>query len=154
MKALRFRFLACGLAAALTLSGCDTVKAVATAGYDVVTGQSIAQVAPTTLADAEKALTLAHNAVNYVSLELIYNANTPPQGGSGLLHGQAAADAKVIYDKAVAYLAIADKADAVANTQGILDAVGSAQDLVTQFNALGAANNITPPPGVTPPATH
>lgn len=135
---------------ALSLSACGTpLEPIGTAIIAVASGSSVAQVAPVTLGDAEKVLNLAHNAVNYAGVQLIYNA-TPPPSGSGLLHGAAAASAKVIFDKAVAALAIADKADAVANTQGILDAVGQAQGLIDQFKAL----NLAAPPGVTPPASH
>lgn len=134
---------------ALSVSACAQLEGVGKAALAVATGSSVADVAPVTLGDAEKVLTLAHNAVNYAGVQLIYNA-TPPPSGSGLLHGDAAAQAKVIFDKAVAALAIADHADAVANTQGILDAVGQAQGFIDQFKALGLAA----PPGVTPPAAH
>ena len=139
------------LAAMFVLSACGTTS-IGTVASDLVTvasGGTVASVAPVTLGDAEKVLTISHNVVNYAGVQLIYNSTEPP-AGSGLLHGKAATDARAIYDKAVDVLKIGDQADAVANTAGILDAVGQVQGLVGQFNALGLAA----PPGVTPPATH
>lgn len=148
MKMLRLIPLAF---AAMLLSACGTTLGTVADGlYTVVSGGTVASVAPVTLGDAEKALTIAHNLVNYAGVELLYNATPVEQGGSGLLHGQAATDAKTVYDKAVGYLDVADQADQVANTSGILTAVGAVQGLVAQFKALGLAA----PPGVTPPATH
>lgn len=149
MKMLRLLPLAF---AAMLLSACGgtTLGTVADGLYTVVSGGTVASIAPVTLGDAEKGLTIAHNLVNYVGVQLIYNATPVDQGGSGLLHGQAATDAKTVYDKAVGYLDVADQADQVANTSGILTAIGQAQGLVAQFKALALA----PPPGVTPPATH
>lgn len=156
MKLFRTLSLALGLTAALAVGGCagfsfgSAVSAVGT----VLTGGTVANVAPVTLGDAEKTLTLAHNAVNYFGAELLYNAQTPAEGGSGLLHGPAAATARVYFDKAVAALKIADQADAVANTAGILDAVSQAQGFVAQFKALAGTNGLAAPPGLTPPADH
>ena len=81
-------------------------------------------------ADAEKALTLAHLAYDGAGLAL-KNAAT-----SGALHGADAATAQALYDKAGAALDAADQADALANAQGVLAAVGDADALLTQIQAL------------------
>lgn len=149
------RFLAAALIASLALGGCASGNfgtALSNAGT-ILTGGTVADVAPVTLGDAEKVLTISHNTVNYVGVQLIYNS-PPPLGVTGLLHGRDATTAKGIFDKAVGILDIGDKADAVANTQGILSAVGDVQDLVSQFNALKVTDSLVAPPGITPPPTH
>lgn len=129
---------------ATPLGGCDTVRAV-------LDGQSVAQIAPVTLADAEKKLTIAHNGVNYISAQLIYNA-TPPPDGSGLIHGTLATTLRGYYAKAIAALKLADDADDAANTQSILSNVANAQTFIDDFKALAATSALKAPPGLTPPA--
>lgn len=142
-----------GLAAALMLGGCQDLKLLGNATLAVVTGETVADVAPSTLADAEKVLTIAHLAVNYIGEELKYNALPPPEG-SGLLHGDAAHKARVLYAKMVAALRVGDKADDIANTAGILSAVAQVQDLRTQFDTIAGLSALTAPPGVSAPPTH
>jgi len=115
--------LALASVVATSLGGCQTVASL-------LTGQSVAQVAPTTIADAEKALTIAHLAYQALGETLKSGAD------SGILHGPNAATAKSYYDKAGDYLDVADKADAAANAQGIFSAVASAESFITQAKAL------------------
>lgn len=119
------RLIPLAFAAALALSGCGGLSGCA--------GTSISQVAPKTVADAEKALTLAHLAYDGLGQALKAAAT------SGLLHGADAAKAKVLYDQAGDAIALADKADSVANAQGIYDAVTQANDLITQASAFAKA---------------
>jgi len=107
---------------AIALSGCSTLTAV-------LSGNSAASSAPQSIAQAEKGLTLAHLAYQGLG-DGLKSAAT-----SGLLKGQAAASAKLAYDAAGDALEVADSADAVANAQGINDAVAKAEMLINQANA-------------------
>ena len=86
--------------------------------------------APQSIADAEKALTLAHLAYDGAGLAL-KNAAT-----SGLLQGADAAHAKTLYDEAGTALAAADSADALTNADGVLAALADADTLLAQVRAL------------------
>lgn len=119
------------LALSLSLMGCQTIAAGLAAGTSVVTGQSVAQVAPVTVKDAEKGLIVAHLALNFVGQQLIEQAQP-----GGLLHGEAALTAKHYYDVADDALRAADKADEAANAQGIVTAVSKANDALAQFNSI------------------
>lgn len=105
------------------LGGCSTITALAT-------GHSVASTAPTVSANVEKSLTIAHLAYNAVGQELINNAK------SGVLHGGAAATAKIAYDKAGDTLLVADKAEQASNEPGIIAAVSMATDAISQANSL------------------
>ncbi len=110
-------------AIALSLGGCSTV-------LPLLEGQSLAQQAPQSIADAEKALAVAHLAYQGIGISLQQAA------ASGLLHGADAATAKTLFDKAGAILDTADQADALANAQGVFAAVSSASALIAQIDAL------------------
>ncbi|MEI9995685.1 MAG: hypothetical protein WDM91_13905 [Rhizomicrobium sp.] len=115
------RRLALTLAAALSLA---PLAACSTLSPDA------AQTAPQALADAEKALTLAHLAYQGIGVAL------KDAAASGALHGADAATARTLYDQAGAILDVADQADAAANAQGVLDAVAAAAALIVQLHAL------------------
>jgi hypothetical protein len=87
-------------------------------------------VAPQTMADADKALALAHLAYQGVGIALKNAA------ASGALHGADAATARTLYDKAGAVLDTADAADALADAQGVLAAVADVNALVAKLGAL------------------
>lgn len=116
------RFLA-ALVLIIPLSGCNTLA-------HVIGGDSIADTAPATVAEAEKALTLAHLAYDGLGDTLKATAT------SGVLHGPAAATAKTYYDKAGDALLLADQADATANAKGIMDAISSADTAILQAKNL------------------
>jgi hypothetical protein len=115
--------LAAALAAAVSLGACSTVA-------PLFAGQSLAQQAPQTSADAQKALTIAHLAYQGIGISLKDAAQ------SGALHGANAASAKALYDKAGALLDTADQADALANAPGVFAAVGEASALIAQIKSL------------------
>lgn len=96
----------------------------------VLTG-SVATQAPATTADAEKALTVAHLALNTLAVDLITAAKP-----GGVLHGTNATTARAWYDKADDTLKAADQLDTVANAQGIMDKVNEADTLIGQINTL------------------
>src|SRR6202000_1011568 len=79
---------------------------------------------PATLADAEKALTVAHLAYQAAGTALEEAAK------SGVLHGADAAQAQALYDKAGDALDLADKADAAADADGVVEEVAAAQSLI------------------------
>jgi len=91
---------------------------------------SIAQSAPQTVADAEKALTIAHLAYQAVGIAL------KDAAASGALHGVDAATAQALYDKVGAALDGADAADEAANAPGVLAAVADADTLIAQLHTL------------------
>ena len=122
-KALR----ALALLAAVGLGACSYLPVL-------LGNASIAQQAPQTTADAEKALTLAHLAYQGIGIALRNAA------ASGALHGAAAAQAKALYDRAGAALDAADTADAAANAPGLLAALAQAQTLLAQLHALMPQN--------------
>jgi hypothetical protein len=93
---------------------------------------NLAQIAPQTTADAEKALALAHLAYDGAGTALLNAAD------SGALRGADAAKARALYDQAGAALDAADSADAVANAPGILAALADADTLLAQLRALTA----------------
>ncbi len=107
------------------LGGCSSVAPA----LGVLTG-SVATQAPATTADAEKALTVAHLALNAVS-ENILTATK-----SGALHGTNAATVKVWYDKASDGLQAADQLDVVANAPGVMAKVDSVTTLIAQIQTL------------------
>ncbi len=111
------------LCAALALSACSTLSALPG-------GASLSQSAPQSVADSEKALAIAHLAFQAAGVSLQQAAQ------SGALHGTDAAAAQALYDKAGAALAAADTADAAANAQGVLAALGDATALIAQLHAL------------------
>lgn len=117
---------------------CDLVGGRFSRGLQTVgsllTGQSVAQVAPTTIADAEKGLTIANLAQQGLGYTL------QDAAVSGILHGSAAAQAKGYYDKAGDFLLTAKAADEAANAQGVFAAVGSAEDFINQAKALVPAS--------------
>lgn len=108
---------------AFALCGCSTFSSL-------LAGESIAQAAPVTMTDAEKALTVAHLAYQAAGAALEQAAQ------SGALTGVNAAKAQALYDKAGTALDIADQADAAANAQDILSAVADAQAAITSLNTL------------------
>jgi len=108
---------------AFALCGCSTFSSL-------FAGESIAQAAPVTMANAEKALTVAHLAYQAAGVALEQAAQ------SGALTGANAAKAEALYDKAGAALDIADQADEAANAQGILAAVADAQAAIASLNTL------------------
>lgn len=118
------------LAAALCLSvgGCALLPT------PFVNGQSVAQSAPGISANAEKALTILHQAYNSLGTELMTNAK------SGLLHGAAAASAKSWYDKAGDAILVADRADLAANETGLLAAIADANSAISQAKTLLGAH--------------
>jgi hypothetical protein len=115
--------LAAALSAAVSLCACSTVA-------PLIMGESLAQQAPQSAADARKALTIAHLAYQAIGVSLQNAAQ------SGALHGANAATAKALYDKAGAILDTADQADALANAQGVFAAVAQASALIAQIKSL------------------
>lgn len=115
------------LAFYIALGGCGTVTTL-------MGGNSIASSAPGVSIAAEKSLTIAHLAYNGIGGALVSAAQT------GVLHGPNAADARVLYDKAGDALAVADKADAAANEQGVINAVSAATDAISAAQALVKGN--------------
>jgi len=93
-------------------------------------GESIAQSAPATTADAEKALTIAHLAYQGIGITLKQAAE------SGALHGADAAAAKALYDRAGMALDAADAADRSANATGVLAAVADAETAIARLHDL------------------
>ena len=83
-----------------------------------------------TLADAEKALTVAHLAYQAAGVALEEAAR------SGALHGGDAAAAQALYDKAGAALDLADRADDAANAGGVLAEVEAAQAAIADIDKL------------------
>lgn len=112
------------LALSLILTGCGSLSGCA------IPGGSVAEQAPETVLAAEKTLTVAHLALASIGNDLI------ALSASGTLRGNAAATAKVWYDRADDALRAADAADRAANAQGILEAVRLAQDAIFQANAI------------------
>ena len=104
--------------------------AAALAAAPLAACSSLAQLAPQSIADAEKALTLAHLAYDGAGTAL-QNATQ-----SGALHGADAATAKALYDQAGQALDTADQADAVANARGVFAALAQASALLTQIHTL------------------
>ena len=117
MRIITLTLLA-ALATATPLGGCSSLAGTTTA------------TATSTLADAEKDLTLAHLAYQGIGIALQNAAQ------SGALHGADAATAKTLYDQAGTALATADAADGLANAQGVADAVASANALIGQIHDL------------------
>jgi len=117
------KLIAIAAALSITLTGCTFFRTV-------VAGQSVAQAAPQTIAQAEKGLVLAHLAYNGLGTALIAAAN------SGVLHGATAATAKADFDAAGNALKLADDADNAANVSGIVGQVSAAEDLIVQAKAL------------------
>lgn len=110
-----------------SLAGCSTVTGL-------MGGNSIASSAPGVSIAVEKSLTIAHLAYNGIGDALISAAKT------GVLHGPNAADARALYDKAGDALLVADKADAAANEQGVINAVTAATDAISAAQALVKGN--------------
>jgi hypothetical protein len=110
------------LAASLALAGGSTLTGCAS--------QSIADQAPETVLTAEKALTVAHLALQRVGDTLVAASTR------GALRGEAAATAKVWYDRADDALRAADTFDTAANTNGILNQIRIAHDAIFQANAI------------------
>lgn len=120
------RILAVAFLSVLSLSACQSVP--------LLNGGSVAQSAPAAMANAEKALAVAHQTYNAVGQELIVSAQ------SGVLHGSNASQARVYFDKAGDALKVADTADRAANAQGILDAISTANSALASAKALIGAN--------------
>jgi hypothetical protein len=119
------RFIIVG-ALALSLMGCQTVQS----GLSLLTGHSVASQNPVVAGDVEKALTIAHLAYDGIGNQILVNKQ------SGLLHGATAAEVKVYYDKAGDALIVADTADKAANQDGVVSALSTATDAITQAKAL------------------
>jgi hypothetical protein len=113
----------CAALAAAPLGACSSLPFV-------LGGASLAQSAPQTTADAEKALTLVHFAYDGAGIALKHAAE------SGALKGADAANAKALYDRAGTALDAADQADAAANAPGVLAAVADTGALLIQIHAL------------------
>lgn len=107
------------------LSGCANIGPA----WDVLTG-SVASTAPVTVGDAEKALTIAHLALNDLAPIIIEAAH------NGTLHGTNATSVKSWYDQADNLLHTADALDVVANAQGVMDKVNAANALIVQIHPL------------------
>ena len=118
MRIITLTLLA-ALATATPLGGCSGLA-----------GTTTTATTTSTLADAEKDLTLAHLAYQGIGIALQNAAE------SGALHGADAASAKALYDQAGTALATADAADGLANAQGVADAVAGANALIGQIHAL------------------
>lgn len=110
---------------ALSLGGCANLGPA----FSVLTG-SLATTAPTTIATAEKALTVAHLALNTIGQDIIAATN------SGVLHGANATTVKSYYDTADDDLKAADQLDTLANAQGVMDKVTAADALIAQIHPL------------------
>jgi hypothetical protein len=121
---MKFRF-ALIIAAPLLFGGCANIVPA----FDVLTG-SIATQAPVTVATAEKALTVAHLALNTIGTDIIAATN------SGVLHGANATVVKGYYDTADDDLKAADQLDAVANATGVMDKVNAADALIAMIHPL------------------
>ena len=119
---MRRILFACAVLAALPLSGCTTMQSW-------LSGESIAQQAPATIADAEKALAVAHLAYQAAGVTLEQAAS------KGLLHGADAASAQALYDRAGAALDLADQADEAANAQGVTAQVQAAEALIAEIDS-------------------
>jgi hypothetical protein len=111
------------VAGAFALGGCSSIPSL-------FEGASVAQAAPSAMADAEKALAIAHLAYQAAGISLEQAAR------SGVLSGGDAAKAQALFDQAGAALDLADQADAAANAPGILAAVAGAQDLIAQLDII------------------
>lgn len=111
------------VAGAFALGGCSAVPSLPE-------GTSIAQSAPVAIADAEKALAVAHLAYQAAGIALEQAAQ------SGALAGADAENAQALFDRAGAALDIADRADAAANAQGVFAAIADAQALITQIETI------------------
>jgi ABC-type Fe3+-hydroxamate transport system substrate-binding protein len=106
------------------------VVLLAAAPLGACSALSLAQSAPQSTSDAEKALTIAHLAYQAVGLAL------KDAAASGALHGADAATAQALYDKVGAALDAADAADEAANASGVLAAVADADTLIAQLHTL------------------
>lgn len=122
--------LASCLALSFSVGGC------AAFGGDVplANGQSISASNPGISQEATKILTATHQAYNALGQILLDNAR------SGVLHGDAAAKAKVWYDKAGDALDVADKAKATSDESGILAAVAKAKSAIASAKSLLGVN--------------
>lgn len=85
---------------------------------------------PQSLSDAEKALTVAHIAYNAVGSELL------TLSANGTLHGTAAAQAKIAYDKAGLALDAGDSADRAGSATDLYTAVTEAQTAIAQVQSI------------------
>lgn len=110
----------------MSLSGCEAV------GGDtpLINGQSVASVNPKVSLEAQKILIATHQAYNALGQLLIDNAH------NGLIHGQTAANAKKLYDKAGDSLLLADAAESASNEANLFSAVSDAKSLITQAKTL------------------
>ena len=111
------------VAGAFALGGCSSVPSL-------FESASIAQSAPVAMADAEKALAIAHLAYQAAGVSLAQAAQ------SGALAGADAEKARALFDRAGAALDIADQADAATNAQGIFAAVADAQALIARIDTI------------------
>lgn len=111
---------------AVSLGGCSTIGPA----FQVLTGGSVATQAPATVATAEKALTVAHLALNTIGEDIIAATH------SGVLHGPTAVSVKEYYDKADDGLKAADQLDKAANAQGVVDKVNAVDTLIAQIHSL------------------
>lgn len=121
------RILAIALAVAIGTGsgGCSSLGPA----FGVLTG-SVATQAPATTADAEKALTVTHLALNTVA-ENILTATK-----NGTLHGTLATQVKGWYDAADDGLKAADQLDVIANAPGVMAKVDSVTTLITQIQSI------------------
>lgn len=110
----------------LAVAGCTNTP--------IVNGQSVAQTNPAVSINAEKALTVAHQAYNALGTQLIANAH------SGLIHGAAAATAKKLYDTAGDAILAADQADKAANETNLMAALSDANSAIAQAKTLLGVN--------------
>jgi hypothetical protein len=107
------------------LGGCQNLSTA----FQVATG-SVATVAPVTISDAEKGLTVAHLALNAVAENILTATH------NGTLHGTLAGEVKTLFDKADDALKAADQADSLANAPGITAKVKEATDLIATIQNL------------------
>lgn len=107
--------LAFVLVGSFSVGGCQTISSV---------------INPSTLAGAEKTLTVAHLAYNSLG-QVIITAT-----GNGTLKGATAAQVKIYYDKAGDALIVADKADTAANQTDLVSAVTEAEDAIASASQL------------------
>lgn len=113
---------------------CVPLASCQQADTPIVNGSSVADTSPEVFANAQKGLTVAHLAYNAIGSQILQATS------SGLLKGNAAAQVKVVYDKAGDALNIADTAERAGNTTNLLHAIQEANSAISQAKSLLGAN--------------
>lgn len=114
----------------MSLSGCEAIGG----STPILNGQSVSQANPKISLEAQKILIATHQAYNALGQLLIDNAH------SGLIHGQTAANAKKLYDKAGDALLLADAAETSSNEANLFTAISDAKSLIAQARTLLGVN--------------